>query len=215
MLKKDFSLIEHSERIDSQYSGFKKACIKAMNSKGDAATSHVDWSENVWIRQAQEEKIAYYFEDQISLHAMRFYELDGEGSLLSICDDTFHGAAAATASIKPLLDELVKNNCKKIIIVCDSPLSQYRNKTIFWFMKQFSTSHFITFKCIYLESGHGKGATIWDWSKCIQDFVILVFQFTMLKIYWAWTWAIWFNLLFWCNTQQTKSTRSWYSYHQI
>ena len=31
----------------SQYSGFKKACIKAMNSKGDAATSHVDWSENV------------------------------------------------------------------------------------------------------------------------------------------------------------------------
>lgn len=47
MLKKDFSLIEHSERIDSQYSGFKKACIKAMNSKGDAATSHVDWSENV------------------------------------------------------------------------------------------------------------------------------------------------------------------------
>lgn len=69
MLKKDFSLIGHSERIDSQYSGFKKVYIKAMNSKGDVATSHIYWSENVCIRQAQEEKIAYYL--KIKSHCMQ------------------------------------------------------------------------------------------------------------------------------------------------
>ena len=36
-------------------------------------------------------------------------------------------------------------------------MSQYRNKTIFWFMKDFSEKYFVTFKWIYLESGHGKG----------------------------------------------------------
>lgn len=48
-----------------------KVSIKAMNSKGDVVTLHIDWSDNVRIRQAQEEKSANSFEDQISLHAMR------------------------------------------------------------------------------------------------------------------------------------------------
>ena len=105
---------------------------------------------------------------------MRLYEFDGESSLISISDNTFHGAAAVIASIKPLLDEPVQNNCKEIIVVNASPPSQYRNKTIFWFMKEFSTSHFVTFKWIYSKSGHGKGvpgvigASV---EKAIQDIV--------------------------------------------
>lgn len=59
-----------------------------------------------------EEKSAYYFEDHISLHAMRLYEFDGERSLVLISNDTFHGAAAVIASIKPLLNELYKTTAK-------------------------------------------------------------------------------------------------------
>ena len=49
MKKKDLvSLKEHSVRICySQYSGFKKASTKTMNSEGDAVTLHIDWSQNV------------------------------------------------------------------------------------------------------------------------------------------------------------------------
>ena len=88
---------------------------------------------------------------------MRLYEYDCERSLVSMSDDTSHGAATIIASIKPILEELVLNNCKNIIVISDSPLRQSRNKTIFWFVKYFSERYFVTFKWIYLESGHGKG----------------------------------------------------------
>ena len=42
-------------------------------------------------------------------------------------------------------------------MIRDSPLTQYRNKIIFWFIKYFSKRYFVTFKLMYLESGHGKG----------------------------------------------------------
>ena len=82
----------------------KKARIKTTSSDGETASIHIDCSENVRIRQAREEKSACYFEDQISLHAMRLYEYDGERSLVSMSDDTSHGAAAVIASIKPILE---------------------------------------------------------------------------------------------------------------
>ena len=70
MLKKYLlCLKEHSEIICSKYSGFKIACIKAMNSKGEVATLHIDWSENACTRQVQGEKSAYHFEDYINLIA--------------------------------------------------------------------------------------------------------------------------------------------------
>ena len=34
-------------------------------------------------------------------------------------------------------------------------MSQYSNKTVFWFMKTFCFSNNVNLRCIYLESGHG------------------------------------------------------------
>ena len=64
-------LKEHSEIIYSKHSSFKKTCIKAMNSKSDIATLHIDWSENICIRPVQEEQSAYHFEDYINLIAYK------------------------------------------------------------------------------------------------------------------------------------------------
>ena len=106
-------------------------------------------------------------------------------------DDTSHGVATIIASIKPILEELVLNNCKNIIVITDSPLRQYRNKTIFWFVKYFSERYLVTFKWIYLESGHGKGlpdgirATV---KKVIHSLVACnpnVPIYIMMIIYWT------------------------------
>ena len=44
-----------------------------------------------------------------------------------------------------------------IVIVSDSPTSQYRNKDIFYLNNAFATEHDLSLRWIYLESGHGKG----------------------------------------------------------
>ena len=66
------TLRSHLQRVHAQ-----KACIDAESSD-TVTTIHIDWSENSHICQAKEEKAAYYHEDNISLHAMRVYEYDGQ-----------------------------------------------------------------------------------------------------------------------------------------
>ncbi|CAF4629791.1 unnamed protein product [Didymodactylos carnosus] len=67
-------------------------------------------------------------------------------------------AEAAWAGIRCVLNELLD---KKVIftinLISDSPISQYRNKTMFFLMKKFAVEHKIEMKWIFLESGHGKG----------------------------------------------------------
>ena len=63
---------------------------------------------------------------------MRLWEANGETSVISISNDTRHGAEAIIASITPILDKIVAKNTKFINIISDSPLSQYRNKKVFW-----------------------------------------------------------------------------------
>ena len=74
----------------------------------------------------------------------------------SLSDDTNHGAPAVIASLKSILEEFAQKS-KTINVVSDSPLSQYRNKSIFWFMGKFAKEHSLQFNWIYLEAGHGKG----------------------------------------------------------
>ena len=42
-------------------------------------------------------------------------------------------------------------------IISDSPVTQFRNKSIFWLMKSFAQDNNVELKWIYLEVGHGKG----------------------------------------------------------
>ena len=101
-----------------------------------------------------EEKSAYYYEDNVSIQACG----DETLSFASLSDETDHKAAATWASMSPILNQCVeKGGIKKINIVSDSPTSQYRNKSIFYFMQDFCEKSNIFFKWIYLEAGHGKG----------------------------------------------------------
>lgn len=82
---------------------------------------------------------------------------EGNASVISMSDDTDHGAAAVFASIEPILMSFVAAGKKEIDVISDSPLSQYRNKSIFWYIKKFAEKHKVTVRWIYLEAGHGKG----------------------------------------------------------
>ncbi|CAF5010042.1 unnamed protein product, partial [Rotaria sp. Silwood1] len=153
----DFNLEQHLERIHQQFKAAKQAKIDAQQSD-DTATMQIDWAENYCIRQAQEEKGAYYFENHVSLHSGYVWLKNNAFSFCSMSNCTNHMAEAAWCSIKDLLDYLINDQQKKQInIISDSPSSQYRNKTTIYMLNRYATKHNITMRWIFLECGHGKG----------------------------------------------------------
>ena len=65
------SLKSHLHRAHMQFREFKQKRLEAA--KSNVVTIHIDWSENSKIRQAQEEKSAYYRQDKISIHPMHIW----------------------------------------------------------------------------------------------------------------------------------------------
>ena len=151
-------LVGHLHRAHMQYKGFKEVRQSAQINP-DEVVLQIDWAENARVRQANEESSAYYFEDHISIHAKYSWSAEGKQSWAAISDHTDHKAPATIVSFKSILNEFVNISRKnKITIVSDSPTKQYRNKTIFYYMKRFVQSFKdVEFKWIFLEAGHGKG----------------------------------------------------------
>ena len=147
---------DHLHRAHMQFRAFKEARLESQ-ANPNIVTIHIDWSENAKLRQAKEEKSAYYYEDQISLHAMYSWSAKGEQSYVAISNCNNHKAPAVFASLQPILLEFIKRGVMKIFLVSDSPTSQYRNKSIFWYMQQFAKEHNVCIVWIYLEANKGKG----------------------------------------------------------
>ena len=72
--------------------------------------------------------------DSVSLHAMYAWSMEGKQSYIAVSNCTIHAAEAVWASIEPILIGYVKNGINFILIVSDSPTSQYRNKKVFWYV---------------------------------------------------------------------------------
>ena len=149
-------LKEHLHRAHMQFREFKQKRTDAINNE-NVATFQVDWSENPKVRQAIEEKSAYYHQDQYSVHPVRVWTKNGEFSHAALSDVTDHKAGAVFASLKPIFQCYINVGVNHLNIISDSPTSQYRNKKIFWLMQQFCNDNQVTMEWIYLESGKGKG----------------------------------------------------------
>ena len=120
-------------RCHSQYKAFKQTRVDAQNDS-EVATVQIDWSESVKMKQAREEKKAYYDEVQISIHAMYVWTVEMQQSFVAMSDHTDHKAPVVMISIKPILEKLIKQEKKLINIISDSPTSQYRTVKCFtWF----------------------------------------------------------------------------------
>ena len=131
------TLKDHLKRAHTQFSAFRQARPEAKKNP-DVVTIHINWSENAKLREEQEEKGAYYHEHQVSIHAIYSWEHDKEQSHVALSHCTSRNAPAVFASIEPILIDFVNSGSKRINIVSDSPFSQYRNKGIFWYLKEFS-----------------------------------------------------------------------------
>ncbi|CAF1460941.1 unnamed protein product [Adineta ricciae] len=151
-------LEKHIDRVRQQFRAAKKAREVALEEE-NVATIQLDWSENYNLKQARQEKASYYYEQHISILSGYVWMKDGCYSFGSVSDDTNHMFEAAWTGLQPIFDKL-KNNPSRIttiIFISDSPVSQFRNKTTFFFLKQYAVTNQTTMKWIYLEAGHGKG----------------------------------------------------------
>ena len=156
LLKELDLLREHLHRAHIQYKAFKEKRIRAQTTE-NVLTIQIDWSENPKVRQASEEKSAYYFQDQYSIHAMRAWTNKGAFSHVAMSEATNHEAPAVFASIEPVLLKYINNGATEVNIVSDSPSSQYRNRRAFWLMAELCKKSSIESNWIFLEAGHGKG----------------------------------------------------------
>jgi len=81
----------------------------------------IDFTENMKMRQSREEKSAYYYEKQISIHAVHTWSSDGEESWTAMSDSTDHRAPAVCAGIMPILEDVVRYQKKTdFCIISDS-----------------------------------------------------------------------------------------------
>ena len=96
----------------------------------------LDWSENLKPRQTKEEQSTYYNEDQVCLHAIHVWTMEGNQSMAALSDCTDHRADAIIGSVNPVLVDLAAKGKKFLNIISDSPLNQYRNKKIFWLIQE-------------------------------------------------------------------------------
>ena len=150
-------LKDHLYRAHMQYRVFKTKRMEAEKSS-DTVTFQINWSKNASIRQAQEEKSAYYHTDQIPIHCIHSWSSQGQKLFGAISDHTDHKASAVFTSLEPVLLKYCQANVHHFNIISDSPTSQYRNKNVFWFMSKFCSLKNVSIDWIYLEAGKGKGA---------------------------------------------------------
>ena len=148
-------LKDHLKWVHLQFQAFKLAKEEAV-SKPIVVTMQLDWSKKVRIRQSCEKKSAYYHEDQISIHSINIWTHERKYSRAALSNCTDHKSGAVFTSIKPVLNDFVKEK-NMINIISYSPTSQYCNKKIFWMIQSFARKQKINIKWIYLESCHGKG----------------------------------------------------------
>lgn len=159
-LQKDLDkFFDHQRNIVHQY--------KAMNDlksnlQGDEVLIHVDFSENYCTKYAEEIQ-AFHFggsRAQLSLHTVVVYLQNSILSFCTVSENISHSPAAIWTHLRPIFRAL-PCDIKRVHFLSDGPVTQYRNKTMFFIMATKLSEeipNIENFTWNYTESGHGKGA---------------------------------------------------------
>ena len=157
---------EHARRVLAQYTATKE--IKDTLQPGELAI-HMDFAESYSCRDGSSvTQCAHWNKSVVCIHPMVVYYHDKEtnGSkhktfvYLSHCDKK--NSVMVLSILKKFYriefpTVMPTYDIKRVYYVTDGPVSQYRNKMIFWVI----ANHQRIFKCEgqwhYLEKGHGKG----------------------------------------------------------
>lgn len=149
----------HSFNIVHQYNVIKQ--LKESLSEYEAVV-HMDFSENFCTKYNQEIQ-SFHFggsRTQISLHTVVVYLRDSTTSHCTMSSNLSHNAGAIWAHLKPVLISL-PSNIQKIHFLSDGPVTQYRNKSMFYVLAcklQDMYPNIVGYSWNFHEAGHGKGA---------------------------------------------------------
>lgn len=159
-LKDDLkTLFNHEKNIVHQYQSMKS--LKESLTEKDAVV-HMDFSEN-YSTKYNEEIQSFHFGGsrmQISLHTVVVYLQNSTRSYCTVSTNLSHNVYAIWAHLQPVLEELPAS-IENIHFLSDGPVTQYRNKLMFYVLACKLTEmwpNFISWSWNYHEAGHGKGA---------------------------------------------------------
>ena len=146
----------HLEKHSTIYREVKSEKLEAGDSE-HLAVIHMDWAEQHKISEIKEVQSAYfngrfYYE----IHTLYIYTKEDSHGAASLSDVSDHKAEAIHAAIKHEIIKLKEKGKTKIVVVSDSPTSQYRNAKNVYLMKRLATELGICIRLLFTESGHGK-----------------------------------------------------------
>ncbi|KAL3875659.1 hypothetical protein ACJMK2_033589 [Sinanodonta woodiana] len=127
----------------------------------------MDFAENYICGFAEEIQSAYFDKNAVTLHPVVIYTKDKEDEvkvkhklLVVVSDELSHTSSTVFAIMKHVVKKVkaVLQNVEMAHYMTDSPMSQYRNKQIFYIVAHHD-SIFPGIKAfwLYFEAGHGKG----------------------------------------------------------
>lgn len=139
------------------------------NLKENDVLIHMDFSENYNLKYAEEVQ-SFHFggsRKQITLHTVVVYTKCENGtpkveSFCTLSESLLHNVFAIWTHLQPILDRIaLTTKATNIHFLSDGPATQYRNKTMFYFLANELREFYPQMKSFtwnYSESGHGKGA---------------------------------------------------------
>ncbi|GBM47161.1 hypothetical protein AVEN_123649-1, partial [Araneus ventricosus] len=142
--------------------------IKKMLTSNDVLI-HADFSENYVCKYGREVQSSHFggSKQQITLHTVVVYHLSPDTlelkvtSYCSLSDSLRHDPSAICAHLKPIIMEIKHSqpSLKTAHIFTDSPVTQYRNRKMFYLIATFLAPELgvDALNWHYTESGHGKG----------------------------------------------------------
>ncbi|PAA81990.1 hypothetical protein BOX15_Mlig001506g19, partial [Macrostomum lignano] len=157
----------HFMRMRNQYRAIRQ--VKDTLQPGQLLL-HIDFSENYTAKYHKEVQAAHFGDkDQVVLHQGVAYMAGHQPcSFATVSGERSKTAEAIAAHLQPVLrhfkekhdvDKDAFSQLDQIVIVSDSPSSQYRNrKMVFLFDRLMKIMRVSSWRWIYTEAGHGKGA---------------------------------------------------------
>ena len=123
------------------------------------AMLQIDWAENGEVTVPGEVQSAFYGGRlNYNLHTGYQYTQTNSGGFVSLSDYSNHKAEVIFTALDSTINKLVLEGKSEIVIVSDSPTSQYRNAKMVFLTKSWAEKFGLRIQWIYTEAGHGKSA---------------------------------------------------------
>lgn len=149
----------HLKNAMTQFRAIRRAKERAETNSGIKVVQ-LDWSENFQLRESMEIQSAFFNSEQLAIHPMVCWSDQTTETAAAISKVRSHRAAAVWASLSPILDQWIGPDIEELILVSDSPTSQYRNRWAVALLSDYIQRKGIPKATwIYTEVGHGKGAS--------------------------------------------------------